>query len=307
MPTSSIDENFSDVILVHFFSRSKLEAFSDLQKDKLDIYFLHVCRSMRRNLYIKLINLLYNSGSTHIGSCLSCFDILTEALLFQMKKEDRIILSKGHAAPGLYVLLNYLKKIPDSDLDNYLKDNTRLTAHPSPNSFNDILGFHSGSLGHGLSISCGIAEGMIYGAKLKKQKRIPKIYCLISDGECNEGQVWEAAQYAGKRKLKNLIVLVDKNGIQAFDKTVNVLGDPTTKEKWEVFGFDVFEADGHSTKKIKNVFKKANVSKNKKPKVIIFNTIKGKGISFMENKIEWHYNQLNKEQYEKALEEIKKL
>src|SRR4030067_2829386 len=120
---------------------------------------------MYKALYTKLINLLYNSGSIHVGSCLSCFDILIETLLFQMKKEDRFILSKGHAAPALYVLLNHLKRLPDSDLKNYLKDNTKLTGHPAPNCFDDILGFHSGSLGHGLSISCGIAEAMKYNAR----------------------------------------------------------------------------------------------------------------------------------------------
>jgi len=262
---------------------------------------------MHKALYTKLISLLYNSGSIHIGSCLSCFDFLIETLLSQMKKDDRIILSKGHAAPSLYVLLNHLKKISDISLASYLKDDTKLSAHPAPNAFNDIVAFHSGSLGHGLSLSCGVAEGMIYKARMKKQKKVPRIYCLISDGECNEGQVWEAAQYASKRKLNNLIVLVDKNGYQALDRTINVLGDPTKKERWEVFGFDTFEIDGHDSKKIKKVFKKINSSLNKKPKVIIFNTIKGKGISFMENKLEWHYNQMNKEQYEKALEEINKL
>ncbi|OGH10217.1 MAG: hypothetical protein A2152_02010 [Candidatus Levybacteria bacterium RBG_16_35_6] len=261
---------------------------------------------MYKALYTKLINLLYNSGSIHVGSCLSCFDILIETLFFQMKKEDRFILSKGHAVPALYVLLNHLKKLPDSDLRNYLKDDTKLTGHPAPNCFSEILGFHSGSLGHGISLSSGIAEAMKYEAMLRKQRKTPKIFCLISDGECNEGQVWEAAQYAGKRNLDNLIVLVDKNGFQAFDKTINVLGDPTKKKRWEAFNFNVVETEGHNRTKIKKAFEKAYSFKNKKPRVIIFNTIKGRGVSFMENKLEWHYKKMTEVEYKKALEEINK-
>lgn len=223
-----------------------------------------------------------------------------------MKKGDLIMLSKGHAAPSLYVLLNYLKKLPDSMLNNYLKDNSQLPAHTPSNMFLDIVAFHAGSLGHGLSLSSGIAEGMKHNFKLKKQKQLSKIYCLISDGECNEGQVWEAAQYAVKRELDNLIVMVDKNGFQAFGKNIDVLGDSTTEKKWSAFGFETYETNGHDVNKIKAVFKRVHSVKSKKPKVIIFNTVKGYGVSSIEDTLESHYIQLTKHQYEKAVFDISK-
>jgi transketolase len=262
---------------------------------------------MRRDFYAKLINLLYTSKATHIGSCLSCFDVMIEVLLFQMQKEDRFILSKGHAATSLYVLLNHLGKIENEELKTYLRDNTRLTAHPPVNLFSDIVGFHTGSLGHGSSLSCGIAEAMKYNAKLQKTARVPRVYCQMSDGECEEGQVWEAIQYAVRRNLDNIIMMVDKNKIQAFGRVLDVLGDSATREKFESFGLETYETDGNDPKKIKEVFAKVNASKSNKPKIIIFNTTKGFGVSFMEDRLEWHYLTMDENQYKKALEEVKKL
>jgi len=259
-------------------------------------------KGYRKEIYKKLITLMYEKKAGHIGSCLSCLDILIELFLFNLKKEDRFLLSKGHAVPDLYVILNYLGKISDKDLLTFHTNSTKLPAHVPPR-FNEQIPFPSGSLGHGLSLSCGIAQGIKF--KSKNKKKIPKVYCLISDGECNEGQVWEGAQYASAKKINNLVILVDNNRLQAFGKTADVLGRSTTIEKWKAFGFNVIECDGTSPKDIKKALLKSNRN-SKKPIVIIFKTIKGNGVSFMENKIEWHYKTLDEELYLKAIASIEK-
>lgn len=221
-----------------------------------------------------------------------------------MRKEDRLIFSKGHAAPALYVVLNKMGKISDLELSTFHKNGTKLPGH-TPIGLDDSIPFPSGSLGHGLSLACGIAQGVKYLNK-KSNKSLPTIFCLISDGECNEGQVWEAAQYASAKKISNLVVLIDNNGLQAFGKTKDVLGNGATVRRWEAFGFEVYESDGHNPKEIKKYLSKATMSKKEKPKVIIFNTIKGYGVDFMEGKIAWHYNTLTEDLYKKALVSIDK-
>lgn len=263
--------------------------------------------NIQKVLYLKLLNLLYHSRAGHIGSCLSCLDILTQVLIFEKKPQDKFLLSKGHAAPALYVVLNYLGVISEKELLTFYNDGTKLPGHTPNIHFKEYINFPTGSLGHGLSLCSGMAHALKLKQTMKNtinNQRLPTIYCLMSDGECNEGQVWEAAQYASHFKLSNLFVLIDKNGIQALGKTKDVLGDAATKEKWSAFNFEVFEADGHDLKKIGKAFNKAKKTKSDKPKVIIFNTIKGYGISFMQNTIEWHYRTMNENLYKKAIEEI---
>lgn len=220
-----------------------------------------------------------------------------------MQKDDFFILSKGHAAPALYVILNYLNKITDTQLLTFSQDGTLFPSHP-PYNMTSSIPFATGSLGHGLSFACGIAHGL--RIKSPKKNNLPHVFCLLSDGECNEGQIWEAVQYATHFKLHNLIVLVDKNKIQAFGTQAEVLGDATTTEKWNSFGFDVYNTNGHNPKDIKDTFEKIFVRKNFKPKVILFETIKGYGISFMQNTLESHYIKFTKEQYTQARAEIEK-
>lgn len=258
---------------------------------------------LQKKLYTRLLEVLYKAKCGHIGSCLSCLDILTQTLVFEMKPSDRFVLSKGHAAPSLYVVLNHLGKISDRELETFHQDGTRLPDHP-PDHFKEVIPFETGSLGHGLSLSCGIAQAMRYQAK--KKKRVPRVYCMISDGECNEGQVWEAAQYASQNQLQNLIVLIDKNRLQAFGRIDSVLGDGATREKWEAFGFGVYECPGHELRKIKSVYKDIRADRKKAPKVVIFHTIKGQGVSFMEDTLEWHYWPMTDRHYKKAVSEVKR-
>lgn len=261
-------------------------------------------KKLHKDLHKKLLTLLYETKSGHIGSCLSCLDILTQLLISETKKGDKLVLSKGHAAPTLYVVMNYLKKITDKELKTYHQEGTKLPAHTPNYYFLEDIPFPTGSLGHGLSLSSGIAHA--YKTFISEKKN-SKVFCLISDGECNEGQVWEAAQYASRFNLSNLIVLLDKNNLQAFGKTKEVLGDSASRQKWEAFGFEVFESDGHSLKNLGEIFKKVLASKTEKPKIIIFKTIKGHGVSFMENTLEWHYNVLTPELYEKAIKDLDNL
>lgn len=261
---------------------------------------LHEIKPVRKELYKKLITLLYEKQFYHIGSCLSVLDILIYIWLHKKRHIDKVILSKGHAAPALYVIMNYLGIIPDEEMQSFHTDGTKLANHP-PEHYKRDIPFPSGSLGHGLSLATGIAHG--YLLKKDGRKTLPHTYCVMSDGECNEGQVWEAAQYASAQKLHNLTVFVDKNGIQASGFIHEVLGDPTTKQRWESFGFAAEECDGHSLESIHEAVKKVHTQKER-PSVVICNTVKGKGVSFMEHTIEWHYNIMEDDHFKQAIAEI---
>lgn len=250
-------------------------------------------RSLQGKLRLKILEMYNNAKAGHIGCSLSCIDLLIAGMIYHKKGEDDFILSKGHAAVALYVTLNQLGEISDEQLKTFYKNGTQLPAHPAPNAFRSIP-FATGSLGHGFPIGCGIAKANKLG------KKNAYVYVLMSDGETNEGTTWEAAHFAVQHQLDKLIVIVDKNKIQGFGNTSDILGDSSSKEKWEVLGFDCKEIDGHNIEDISttiDVFKKSN---NGKPKVIIANTIKGKGVSYMEDKMEWHYLPMNESQYEQA-------
>ena len=249
----------------------------------------------------KIIDLAYKSQCGHIGSCMSATDILIQIFTNEMKKGDKFILSKGHAALALFVILNYLKKIPNSVLNSYLQDGSYLGMHPTVHYPLDIP-LATGSLGHGLSFASGLSLAFIMQAK----QTLNKVFCLLSDGECNEGMVWEAAQFASHHQLNNLIVVIDRNNLQAFGKTKDVLGNSTSSIKWRAFGFNVYSCDGHNLKKLHLVFKQIAKNINHKPHVIICNTIKGQGVDFMENKMESHYLKLDKNSYKQAILSLNK-
>lgn len=246
----------------------------------------------------KILELYKKANAGHIGCSLSCIDLMIASLLLNKKEQDTFILSKGHAALALYVSLNHLGEISDSELESFYSNGTTLPAHPAPNKYKGIP-FATGSLGHGLPIATGIAKAN------KLQKNDSTVFVLLSDGETNEGSSWEAAFFARSQKLDNLIVMIDKNKIQGFGKTEDVLGDTTTFKMWESIGFEVYEEDGHDIEKLSSLIQKLKKYKNEKPKVIIANTIKGKGISYMENTVDWHYLPMNEDNYQQAISEIK--
>ncbi len=238
-----------------------------------------------------------DANAGHVGSSLSCAEILTFVRLAWMKKTDEWILSKGHAAAALYATLAEAGEIEPELLDTFYKNGTLLSAHPPPNRLPGIR-FATGSLGHGLSL----AAGMALGRKLARQPG--RIFCITSDGELNEGSTWEAALFAAHHQLTNLIWLVDRNGIQGFGRTEETLAIHPLKEKLASFGFEVEEADGHQFPSLIGVQNRYESSGSKKPLVIICHTIKGKGMGEHEDTIGCHYLALSDKQYEEVLEQI---
>ena len=253
--------------------------------------------NISKNLRIKLLNLYYEASCGHIGSSLSVIDSLYSVFNFKQDIE-KVILSKGHSAGALYIILNYFKEISDTELKTFYKDGTKLSAHPSANSYPNIP-FALGSLGHGLPIGCGIALFDKLSNNISKYT-----YVVMSDGETNEGTTWESAHFAVSNNLGNLIVLIDKNKLQGFGRTMDILGDTSNIKIWNLIGFESYEIDGHNIQKINNTLKKIKHLHSTKPKVIILNTIKGKGVDYMEDRLEWHYLPMNKEYFEKAIEQI---
>lgn len=246
-----------------------------------------------------LLNLYYTANAGHIGCSLSCIDLMIAGFILQRQGDEVFILSKGHAAGALYVCLNEMGEISNEQLETFYKNGTSLPAHPAPNKIKGIP-FATGSLGHGLPIGTGIAQAnKIIGND-------DFTYVLMSDGETNEGTTWEAGHYAVSNKLDNLIVLIDKNGLQGFGSTKEVLGITADIEKFKVIGFETIEADGHNVEELTQNIGKLKTHKNGLPKLIIANTIKGKGVSYMENCLEWHYLPMTEEQYKIALEDLKK-
>jgi transketolase len=238
----------------------------------------------------------------HIGSALSIADIIS--VLYESElhlpgtddpSRDRFILSKGHAALALYAAL-HLKGILDlHQLQTYCCDGSLLGVHPEHRLTG--IDFSTGSLGHGLSIGAGAAlASRLKGAPYRS-------FVLVSDAECNEGSLWETVMFAAHHNLSNLIAIVDNNGQQAFGKTKDIIDLNPLGEKWQSFGWEVHEVDGHDTAEIGKTLRGLNRSSGA-PKVIIAHTICGKGVSFMEGKVEWHYLPLSDEQYFQAVREI---
>ena len=248
----------------------------------------------------------YNAKSGHPGGSLSIADILAYLYFKEMnvdpadpKKEDRdrLVLSKGHAAPALYAALAHKGYFPVEDLKTLRKSDSYLQGHPNMNHVPGV-DMSTGSLGQGISA----AVGMALASKLKGDAF--RVYTILGDGEIEEGQVWEAAMFAGAKKLDTLTVIVDNNNLQ-IDGTVEEVNSPyPIPEKFAAFGFNVIEIDGHDFDAIENAVNEAKATKGK-PTAIIMKTIKGKDVSYMENQVGWHGSAPNAEQAEQAMTELK--
>ena len=274
---------------------------------KKDIDFEKL-RLFSQNIRRKILEMAYDAGSSsaHFGGALSIVEILSILFGYKMNlkinqdsnKElrDRFILSKGHACLAYYASLNLLGFISDEELKTFEKDNSSLAGHPVKNKELGI-DFSNGSLGMGLSIGIGLAISS------KKKSKPFNVFVVLGDGECNEGSVWEAAMSAPKFRLDNLNVILDKNNFQQTGSNEEIMNLSNLSEKWKSFGWDVSEIDGHNLKELKNYFD--NNNKNKKPKILIANTIKGKGFTFSENNNNWHHSVVTKSIYDQGLEELK--
>ncbi|MFH1715575.1 MAG: transketolase [Elusimicrobiota bacterium] len=253
-----------------------------------------------------IINMIYEAGSGHPGGSLSCVEIMVSLYWGILKHDpknpaweerDRVIFSKGHVCPTLYSCLARKGYFDDKQLCTLRKCGTKLQGHPGYCYNLPGIETTTGSLGQGLSIGVGMALGMI------NKKINSRVYVLLGDGELQSGQIWEAVMSASHFKLDNLCAIVDNNNLQIDGFVDDVMSIKPLKEKWESFGWHAIEIDGHNFNEILDAYKKAMTIK-KKPTVIIAKTIKGKGISFMENIADWHGKSPNAEQRDKALQEI---
>jgi len=266
----------------------------------------HKLKEISRKVRHCIMEMLLEAGSGHPGGSLSCVDVLTALYFYKIKHDpknpcwderDRFILSKGHAAPALYAVLAEAGYFPAEELKNLRKIGSILQGHPDKNKTPGVE-VSTGSLGQGLSVSVGIA---LAG---KMDKKSYRVYALLGDGECDEGQVWEAAMAASNYKLDNLTVIIDRNGLQIDGPTEKVMSLESTTEKWKSFGWNVINIDGHNFYQIICALNDAEKTK-RQPTAIIAHTIKGKGFPFMEGVAEFHGKIPDKKQLSRALEELK--
>ena len=262
--------------------------------------------NMAKKIRRGIIEQVYRAGSGHPGGSLSIADIMTVLYFNELnvnekntkwEDRDRVVLSKGHCVPALYSCLANRGFFDVSELAGFRKIESNLQGHPDIRKVPGV-DMSTGSLGQGLSTAVGMA---IAGKLDNKDYRV---YCVLGDGEIEEGQVWEAAMSASKYKLDNLCVIVDNNNLQIDGTIEEVAGLNKIDEKFKSFGFQIINIDGHNIEEIKSAFEVAKNVKEK-PVCIIAKTIKGKGVSYMENKVEWHGKAPNEEQYKIAMEELK--
>jgi transketolase len=272
---------------------------SESEKKEIEL----TAKKLRR----EILQMIHNAKSGHPGGALSSVEILT--VLFtkylkycadcdknpEYKNRDRFILSKGHASAALYAIMAHCGYFKEDELLTFRKLGSKLQGHPSSRLLQGIE-ISTGSLGQGLSIGCGMALG------LRLDKINSKVYVYLGDGEIEEGNVWEAAMNASHNKLNNLIAFIDRNKLQIDGSTEIVKSVGDVNAKFKAFGWNTTEIDGHNISEISNAIEKAQQSD--KPFAIIANTIKGKGVSFMENNAGWHGKAPNDEELENALKEL---
>ena len=260
-------------------------------------------KRMRRHI----ISMAADGKTSHVGCALSCVEILA-ALYFklmnvtpgnwQTPEADRFILSKGHGVMAWYAVLAEAGFFPVEELHTYAADGSYLGEHPS-HAMGRGIGYSTGSLGHGLAVAVGQALAR------KMDKRPGNIFVLLSDGECNEGSVWEAAMCAAQHALDNLVAVIDDNGMQAMGPSRGISALDPLKEKWAAFGWEAVECDGHDVEALVAHCTKLMSTKGK-PKVLIARTVLAKGVSFMENRILWHYQIPSADDVRRAFEELKR-
>jgi len=261
--------------------------------------------AIAKRIRFKLVQMSHAAGTPHLASALSCVDLLIAAYWRILRIDparptdrlrDRFILSKGHAASALYTTLAFKGFFPAEWLDNFARHRSPLAEQPSPGCAPGVE-LATGSLGHGLPVGLGMA----LAARIQKQAY--RVVVVMSDGECNEGSVWEAAMFAPSQKLSNLTVMVDYNKWQATGRSNEVMALAPLAKKWKAFGWDAMEIDGHD---LGAVVAALSLPPNAdgKPRAIVANTVKGKGVSFMEDDNNWHYRVPKAEEVEAARKEL---
>lgn len=266
-----------------------------------------LAKQVRRDI----VELTYKAGThgTHISGSLSAVEALSvlynDILRYNRdnladESRDRFILSKGHAGMTMYAVMNRIGILSDEDLATFKDDGSAFHTHPKMDVSKGIE-FSTGSLGHGLSLGVGTAIA------LKKRKNTTsRVFVMLGDGECDEGAVWEAAMSAAHFKLDNLIVIIDQNQLQLDGRIVDIMNQGSLADKWKSFGWKVYEMDGHNVSDIQKTMTEG-LKTLTCPTVFMSHTIKGKGISFIENQYNWHIGVLTQEQYEQAKKELEEV
>ena len=261
-----------------------------------------------RELRREIETVLHRARGSFSGGSLSIADVMT--VLFQggylrldpadpwRPDRDMLILSKGHCSSALYCSLARAGMFPKEELLRYGADGSEMTIHPKLRAYPGVEA-SSGSLGHGLALGTGSA----LAARIRGYDS--RVFVILGDGECNEGSVWENAAFAAKQKLGNLTAIIDRNGLQGCGRDSEILNYGDMGEKWRAFGFRVLEPDGHDCAAIDEALRRAVSGDDERPTAIIAHTVKGKGVSFMEDRLEWHYKSPNDEQYARAMEELR--
>jgi len=259
---------------------------------------------LAQKIRIHAVKMVAQSNSSHIGSTLSMADILAVLYMDVLRvdpkqpdwpERDRFILSKGHAAAGLYAVLALRGFFPMAWLERFCQEGSLLLGHVSHHVPGVELS--TGSLGHGLPVGCGMALAD------KREKKSPRVFVILSDGECDEGSSWEAALFAAHHKLDNLVAIVDANRLQGFGRVDEVLKLEPFAEKWRAFRWAVREVDGHDHQALRTLLNQVPFEPDH-PSLVLAHTVKGKGISFMEDQLAWHYKSPNSEQLSQALKQL---
>ncbi len=262
-------------------------------------------KTIAKDLRRKIVTMVYEAGSGHPGGSLSAADFVTACYFYEMNVDpknptwedrDRFVLSKGHAAPAQYAALGTLGFFPEETLHTLRQEGSILQGHP--NMTCPGIDIPTGSLGQGIACAVGMAIA------LKADKKSARVFAVLGDGECQEGEVWESAQTAAKYKLDNLIAFVDNNGLQLDGSVEEIMPVGSLADKFKVFGWEVFEIDGNNMEEILKTFDSIKNSTTQKPKCIVGHTVKGKGVSFMENVVGWHGVAPKKDQFEQALKDL---
>ena len=276
-----------------------------IQPGKADPLDVKELQAIARKLRFRTIRTSHISGTPHLGSCLSCIDLLVyiywnvlqiDPTNPKSELRDRFILSKGHAAPALFQVLAELGFFPLGDLEHYGADGSLFGEHPPTPSHLPGIEAATGSLGHGLPLALGMALAS------RIQQKPYQVYAVLSDGECNEGSVWEAAMLASSQAVSNLTIAIDYNKWQATGRSDEVLALAPLADKWRAFGWCVAEIDGHDFAQIDEAIRVHHA--DPKPKAIIAHTIKGRGVSFMEDDNNWHYRIPSADEVRRAAEEL---
>ncbi|MGQ0591422.1 MAG: transketolase [Gammaproteobacteria bacterium] len=261
-------------------------------------------RELARRVRAHALRMVHRANASHIGTCLSMADILAVLYARVLKVDpakplwhgrDRFVLSKGHGAAALYAVLAESGFFAVKELENFCQDGTHFAGHVSHHV--PGVDFSTGSLGHGLAIGCGIALGG------KREIPASRAFVILSDGECDEGSIWEAALFAPQHALDNLVAIVDYNKIQSFGRIAEVLDLEPFADKWRAFRWSVREVDGHDHEAIGAALSSLPFERNR-PSLLLAHTVKGKGVSFMEDQLAWHYKSPDADQLIAALREI---